>query len=85
MKLLKSIMINCQESTLLSSKAVEQPLSLSEKFKQRIHLMLCKPCKFFSDQIRMIHTTLKSVQNDRGIQFSVEKKQALQEKINTLK
>lgn len=75
-------MINCQESTLLSSKALEDSLSLSEKLKQRIHFMLCKPCKFFFDQIRIIHQSLKSIQQDDSLSISAKKKEAMQEKIN---
>ena len=82
MKILKSILINCQKSTLLSTKAMEEPLRLSEKLQQQIHFLLCKPCKYFSDQVHMIHDRLKSLQRHSGVNFSSEKKQDLQEKVN---
>lgn len=48
------IMITCKESTYLISKKQQDSLSLTEKMQLRFHLMMCKYCRRFANQIDFI-------------------------------
>jgi hypothetical protein len=80
MKLLgKNIMIGCKESTMLSIKKLEQPLTFAEKIAYRIHTLLCGPCLFFAKQITKLHQSLKNLRKEDSVTFSDEKKKELEE------
>lgn len=84
MKIPKFLNINCQEATMLGSKKVETNLTLIENFKLKSHYAICKPCEYFTNQVQIIHSSLKNVKNDSTITFSDEMKTSLQEKINQI-
>jgi hypothetical protein len=77
MKNSKGIMISCKEATYLASKQVDSPLSLPQRIKLRIHFMLCKPCLYFSKQVKIIHGQLKRFYSVKGEHFSDQEKQKL--------
>jgi len=84
MKIPKFLNINCQEATMLGSKQVDSKLNWVEILQLKLHYLICKPCKYFSKQVKIIHSSLKNVKNNTSISFSDEKKQTLQEKINLI-
>ena len=45
------LMYSCAEASRLSSRAMEQPLSRSERLLLRLHLMMCARCSSFARQI----------------------------------
>lgn len=71
-------MISCHEATMLATKSVEKELTFMEKVKLHLHNKLCKPCLFFLQQIKKIHTTLKSKEFKETISFTEEKKKNLE-------
>jgi predicted AAA+ superfamily ATPase len=44
------IMISCDEATKLSDKDQYEKLSLSDRFKLNLHLMMCKHCNAYAMQ-----------------------------------
>jgi len=44
-------MYSCEQASKLSSRAMEEPLTPSERVLLRLHLMMCKRCSNFSRQI----------------------------------
>jgi len=48
------MMINCEESTFLTSKKQQDKLSTSERLQLFFHLMMCKYCRRFANQINLI-------------------------------
>ena len=44
-------MYSCEEASRLSSRAMEEPLTPTERVLLRMHLMMCNRCSNFSRQI----------------------------------
>ena len=80
----KFLNINCKEATMLSSKQLDAKLNWAEMLQLKIHYLICKPCKYFAKQVKIINSSLKNVKNNTSISFSDEKKHTLQEKINLI-
>lgn len=55
-------MISCKEATYLTVKKEEKSLTLSERLKLRIHMLLCKVCALFGQQSHYISTQAKQVE-----------------------
>ena len=47
-------MLSCQRATQLLSERLDRPLSLSERAALRIHLMMCRGCSNFGEQMGTI-------------------------------
>ena len=54
-------MLNCNQTTQLVSQSLDRRLTLSERFALRLHLMLCKFCKRFSQQIQIMRVSIKAI------------------------
>jgi len=55
---IKHIIYNCKQATLLILKKKEGKLSLMERFRLFIHLLLCDPCQRFKKQSDFIDLSL---------------------------
>jgi hypothetical protein len=77
----KSIMITCKEATMLISMRDEQALSRLEKFKLKLHLLLCKTCFYFAKHVEILQKSIKKLTEDNTIAFTDEKKTALEKLI----
>lgn len=47
-------MLSCKEVTLLTSKAMDGSLTWRERAATRLHLLYCRGCQRFRDQIRFL-------------------------------
>jgi len=47
----------CAEMSRLTSRALEQPLTLKTRFKMRLHHLICVWCKRYSKQLQFLHAT----------------------------
>lgn len=47
-------MLNCHDATRLMSDAQEHPLTLMERLSLNFHLMMCKGCHNFNDQMGVV-------------------------------
>jgi len=54
-----SFMISCKENSRLVTRALDKPLSLREKFLTRIHMVLCKVCRLYAQQIGWVDQFFK--------------------------
>jgi hypothetical protein len=54
----KNIIYNCKQATLLIIKKKEQRLSIVEKVRLFVHLLFCDPCKRFVKQSEIIDHSL---------------------------
>lgn len=70
---LKLIMLNCRETTQLISKSLDRHLTWRERFAVNLHLVICKYCKRFRQQLMVIqialNRTTKSIETDHNIQL----------------
>lgn len=48
---------SCAEMSRLTSRALEQPLTLKMRMKMRLHFVICAWCRRYFEQINFLHTT----------------------------
>ncbi|WP_370979669.1 zf-HC2 domain-containing protein [Agaribacterium sp. ZY112] len=51
-------MLSCKEVTRLLSLAQERPLSLGEKISLKFHLLMCKKCKRFNNNLGSLRAAM---------------------------
>ena len=71
--------IPCTDATFLVSKRQESALTMRERFDLVIHLFLCKSCRRFFEQTRLLVRALKDLTSDERL--SQAEKRKLQEAI----
>lgn len=55
----KALSPNCREVTQLQSRALDGPLQLRSWVGMQVHLRLCKWCRRYGQQIRLLRDTLQ--------------------------
>ena len=55
----KRLMITCKEATLFITKKEEINLSVKDRIKLSIHLVICKFCNLFEQQSKFINLQVK--------------------------
>lgn len=60
MKELKSYKA-CEKATFLFEKSLNNPLSMAEKVALASHLCMCKACKIYSQQSRVIDSSIEKL------------------------
>lgn len=53
-------MLNCKSATGLVSQAQERTLSMTEKLRLNVHLMMCAGCRNFSQQIPFLSRLMRA-------------------------
>ena len=54
-------MYSCEQASKLSSRAMEQPLTPSERMLLRMHLMMCRQCSNFTRQIEFLRRASRKI------------------------
>lgn len=71
-------MINCKQASQLISRGLDTTLSKRERFALKIHLLMCKYCSRFRQQLIAINVTIsklgKQIEDDSNIQLPEETK-----------
>jgi hypothetical protein len=55
---------SCKEAVRLQSAALDRSLVTHEKFGLRVHLLLCKWCRAYGKQIKILHLAAKEQSRD---------------------
>ncbi len=80
-------MLDCKHASQLISKSLDRQLSWRERFAIRFHLLLCKYCKRFSQQLITMRKALKrmsqTIENDPDIRLSDESKSRIAQSIES--
>ena len=58
---MSKLMYSCEQASKLSSRAMEQPLTPSERMLLRLHLMMCGRCSNFLRQIEFLRRASRKV------------------------
>lgn len=61
------MMISCDKAAFLTSKAQEGRLSIFEKIELRVHILSCKYCKRYKQEIELLNRHVKQ-QNEKILQ-----------------
>jgi Putative zinc-finger len=56
-------MLNCKQTSQLISQSLDRKLTLRERFALQLHLMLCKYCKRFSQQVQIMRVSVMALFN----------------------
>ena len=54
-------MLDCKQTSQLISQSLDRSLTLRERFALRLHLLVCKYCKQFSQHMQTIRVALKQM------------------------
>ena len=75
-------MKTCEEVTLLIESENYKVLSRKDRLATKIHLMMCKGCKNYKKDSKLIHEMLQVKFKDlSSYEFSLEEKVALRDKL----
>jgi len=58
---MSKLMYSCEQASKLSSRAMEQPLTPSERILLSMHLMMCARCSNFARQIEFLRRASRKV------------------------
>jgi len=58
---MSKLMYSCEQAARLSSQAMEQPLAPSERILLGMHLMMCKGCTGFAQQIEFLRRASRKI------------------------
>jgi hypothetical protein len=80
-------MLSCKQASQLISQSLEQPLAMRERFALKLHLLICRYCRRFRQQLQAIGVALKltarTIENDDTIKMPSETKQRLIQSIES--
>lgn len=74
-------MISCKEASLLSAKNEDGKLTLGEKFRLRLHIMICKVCQVVQKQNKFVIDHAKNVDSRIVDKLTAEEKDEIAKKV----
>ena len=79
-------MLSCKQASELVSQSLDRPLPWTKRLALKFHLMICKACVHFSNQMHLMHKTAHHLQHmiesDESIKLSDTAKQNIQKRLN---
>ena len=60
-EMIHKLVYSCAQAAKLSSRAMEQPLSMQERVRLRLHLMVCERCTNFTKQIDFLRRASRRI------------------------
>ena len=80
-------MLSCKNASQIISQSLDRPLTIRERFALQLHLLICKYCNRFSQQLQTIRVNLKltasAIENDDTIKMPASAKQRITDLIAT--
>lgn len=77
----------CAEMSRLTSRALEQQLTLKVRIKMQLHFVICAWCRRYFGQVNFLHQSAPRLGLERGelpgYSMSTEAKQRIKERIKT--
>jgi hypothetical protein len=82
------MMLTCKQTSQLLSQSLDRPLTGGERFRLRFHLLLCKLCKRFGQQIvglrNAIRQQVKLTEQNEEIKLSKDAVTRITQAINLI-
>ena len=77
MKGMNKIMLDCEEATLLATRAEFEKVGCVKKIQMKMHIMSCKFCRAFMEQSRYITSQIKimSTINEHDLEHHLTEEQ----------
>jgi hypothetical protein len=80
-------MLSCKDASKIISQSLDRKLTMGERFNLKLHLLICKYCKYFSQQLQTLRVAVKAnvyaVENDNTIEMSAEAKNRIAAMVET--
>lgn len=57
-------MLNCKETSYLLSASQDRPMTFKERFDLKLHLLICKGCANYREQIDFLRRACGRLKND---------------------
>ena len=80
-------MLSCKNASQIISQSLDRQLTMQERFALKLHLLICKYCKRFSQHMQTIRVALKlathAIENDDTITMPSETKKRLMQSIES--
>ncbi len=80
-------MLSCKQASQLISQSLDRSLTLRERFALQLHLIICKYCKRFSQQLQTLRaaitTMVDSIENNDTIKMPSAAKKSIADQIAT--
>ena len=77
----------CRQATRLQSEAMDRRLSFSQRLGLRLHLVLCKWCRRYGEQLKFLRFAARQCEEHEGRQgpqrLSPEARQRIQERVQS--
>ncbi len=74
-------MLSCKKASQIISQSLDRPLTMRERFALKLHLLICKYCKRFSQHMQCLRVAIKkmthSIENDNTIEMPLEAKKRI--------
>ena len=75
----------CREASQLQSDEFERELTLSERFRLRIHLLICGACRNYADNLHLLnsffHRHRKQTEEDQNITLPENDRERIRESL----
>ncbi len=76
-------MMNCKEATRLTEMKKEGKLGFGKKLQLAFHLMMCKYCREFERQFKMLEKKLSKKNIHLGVSLDDKSKRTLQKVVDS--
>lgn len=79
-------MLSCKQASQLVSQSLDRQLTTRERFALKLHLLICKYCTRFSQQLTAMRVALlrntQAIENDASLTLSPEAKARITQALN---
>lgn len=81
-------MLTCKQASQLLSQSLDRPLTRGERFRLRFHILICRFCKRFGQQIVGLSTAIrqqvKLIEQNEEIKLSKDAIERITQAINSI-
>ena len=74
-------MLSCKQASQVISQSLDRPLTMRERFALNLHLLICKYCKRFSQQLQTLrvamNTMVSSIESNNSIEMPIAAKRRI--------
>jgi hypothetical protein len=83
---MKFYMLSCKQASQIISQSLDRPLTMRERFALKLHLLVCKYCKRFSQHLQTLRVALKrmtsSIENNDTIEMPLAAKKRITDMVD---
>ena len=79
-------MLSCKQASQIISQSLDRPLMMRERFALKLHLLICKYCKRFSQQLQTLRVAIKtmvsSIESNNSIEMPLAAKKRIADRVD---